>query len=414
MPDWSFVRKSGPVLLVILILSPLTVGEEVVFRRGGSIHAVTRVEGDSVQIDTPGGPYFVPKDEIAAIRPNPTPIQEWPQRRADRSTPEAIWWAIRHGLTDEAIALLRESPSASPTTARLASTLDRLEAHDWSGSTPNLPQQVGAGDFQLRRGRFVQLWHQHDEADARERVELMDRVVLTFYFVWAWHGLELPPPRGPLIQVYHARGGDYRTFLRSDGAALFLETKGYYHPTRKITFAYDARDDLKRPATDGEDGPRRRALWEAEWRARDHAAAAHEIVHALVDLSGLEPHPGTFPTWLHEGMAMRFEAVRGGRWAGFGQPPALRLSDWRADRRPSLPDLVRDRGLGRGYNRRIYAQAWALTDFLWTDRPEEFVAYIDLLRARRGPDAVRAFQEAFGADWEAIQAQWLRSMANRE
>ena len=82
---------------------------------------------------------------------------------------------------------------------------------------------------------------------------------------------------------------------------------------------------------------------------------------------------------------MQFEVIRGGRWAGIGRAHDLRLPDWRRIQPPlRLEPLVRDAGFGRGYNRDLYAQAWALVYYLRAQHPQQFLTFLDLLRA---PDA---------------------------
>ena len=86
-------------------------------------------------------------------------------------------------------------------------------------------------------------------------------------------------------------------------------------------------------------------------------------------------------------MAAQFEVIRGGRWAGISRAHDLRLPDWRRIQSPlRLERLVRDAGFGRGYQRDLYAQAWALVYYLRTQHPQQFLTFIDLLRS---PDPTR-------------------------
>ena len=88
-----------------------------------------------------------------------------------------------------------------------------------------------------------------------------------------------------------------------------------------------------------------------------------------------------FPYWLHEGFAAQFELIRGGRWAGISRANDLRLPDWRGLQPAArLERLVRDADFGRGYQRDLYAQAWALVYYLRTRHPDEFLTFLDLLR----------------------------------
>src|SRR5262249_20313579 len=88
----------------------------------------------------------------------------------------------------------------------------------------------------------------------------------------------------------------------------------------------------------------------------------------------------------------------------------------------SLDRLIRDAGFGHGYQRDLYAQAWALVYYLRTRRSKEFLTFIDLLRApdvretesppeSSGDRVFRIFKRAFGNDIDAIERDWRGFMA---
>jgi hypothetical protein len=154
------------------------------------------------------------------------------------------------------------------------------------------------------------------------------------------------------------------------------------------------------------------------------------MVHQLTADSGLVPRHDAFPAWLHEGFAAQFELIRGGRWAGISRANDLRLPDWRGLKPAArLERLVRDTGFGRGYQRDLYAQAWALVYYLRMRHPGEFVTFLDLLRnplveaasdggpARdsaqepHGERVVAAFRRAFGNDLDVLDGDWHQYMA---
>jgi Protein of unknown function (DUF1570) len=162
-------------------------------------------------------------------------------------------------------------------------------------------------------------------------------------------------------------------------------------------------------------------LLDLDRRAIDLGTAAHEMIHQLAVESGLLSRHDTFPIWLHEGFAAQFEVIRGGRWAGISRAHDLRLADWRRLRTPlALERLVRGAGFGRGYDRDLYAQAWALVYYLRTQHPREFLTFIDLLRGPAselleppvaGGDRVfSAFQRAFGQDLDHLEEDWHHFM----
>jgi hypothetical protein len=174
----------------------------------------------------------------------------------------------------------------------------------------------------------------------------------------------------------------------------------------------------------------RTALLDLDWRASDLGLAAHEMVHQLVWDSGLAPRHDAFPYWLHEGFAAQFELVRGGRWAGIGRANDLRLPDWRRLPAPAkLERLVRDVGFGRGYQRDLYAEAWALVYYLRTRHTAGFVTFLDLLRnpvresdpgddatvpsnlEPRGERVYGAFRRSFGQDLDVLERDWHQFMS---
>ncbi len=156
----------------------------------------------------------------------------------------------------------------------------------------------------------------------------------------------------------------------------------------------------------------------------DLGTAAHEMIHQLAVDSGLVPRHDAFSYWMHEGLAAQFEVIRGGRWAGISRAHDLRLTDWRRITTPiGLERLVRDAGFGRGYQRDLYAQAWALVYYLRTRHPEQFLTFIDLLRnpevdsdggallqSARGDRVFNAFRRSFGPDFDGLERDWHRFM----
>jgi hypothetical protein len=122
-------------------------------------------------------------------------------------------------------------------------------------------------------------------------------------------------------------------------------------------------------------------------------------------------------------LAAQFEVIRGGRWAGLSRAHDLRLPDWRKIQPPpQLERLIRDVGFGRGYQRELYAQAWALVYYLRARHPDRFLTFLDLLRSppwddgasrpqNRADRVFGSFQRAFGSDIASLERDWHRFMA---
>lgn len=415
-------------------------GELVYFARGGEVQIPATMEGETVRLDTPDGPRFFPRSEILAIVPGHRPDAEWPAIREAASTDgtaearfAAAWWALENGLTPEAVAFLaagsRPIGAAHGPTRRCLTAIGALATPCPDPDLEPLRLRLRPSRFRELCGDHVVLFHQAGDPEARERLEVLERVFTTFSLIMAAQGIELTPPKERLVSVWFADRRDYAAFLRSADAEPFVETQGYYHPTLRVVFAFDSRSDEGRRAARrsianrakvgaaASDLARQTLLLDLEWRAIDLGIAAHEEVHQLCGLGGLAPRFDDFPSWLHEGLAAQFEVVRGGRWAGFGRVHDSRLPDWRAIRpEPRLAPLLRDAGLGGGYRRDLYAQSWALVYFLRKVHPEEFRTFLDLLRApslegsSRPDRASRAFRAAFGEDVSALESAWHRTI----
>jgi tetratricopeptide (TPR) repeat protein len=141
----------------------------------------------------------------------------------------------------------------------------------------------------------------------------------------------------------------------------------------------------------------------------------HEYTHLLIRNAA-----HTIPVWLNEGIAEYYSTFRltaGGRRAELGRPIEHHVALLRGEMIP-LPELLSVTASSPLYNegnRRsiFYAEAWALTHYLLTERPDGAAAinkYLTSLAANRPPDA--SFTDAFGATPEDI-GQRLRQYVQR-
>lgn len=413
--------------------------DELVFARGGKVRLAAEVRGDLVLLDTPGGALSFARSDFREIRAEEWPEREWPARLArsrDAKVDEKIElakWALGQGMVRESAMLFREVHQRDPEQKAAASVVDMLAKLDRELKEPDtseIRRALGA-DFQTAKSTHLVLFHQHGAREALERLDHLESVFTGFYLDFLIRGFSLRVPEERLVFVWFKEGDDYRAFLAREGAGAFLDTHGYYHPTRKIVVAYDARSDdepfAKREALvrqadalaaaghrveaapagariaitrlDGtrksfprdkaaleldafqRDLQRQRLLLDMEWLEVDLPIAAHELVHELVEASGLAARYSDFPTWLNEGLAMQFESLRGGHWGGLANPSVLRLRDWNALKSTStLASLLRDEGLSRGYDREAYANAWSFVNYVSQRRPECWIAILDALR----------------------------------
>ena len=446
--------RHAPTLIFALLAAVTTTppcrAEWLYFKSGGEVQAPVERQGNRVWVVTPKGRYRFHEEDFRKIVPGGCPDQAWETRRkavlnsGAEGQFSSAWWALENGLVPEAVAMLRSAHAADPAhepTARLVATLDRLDRPCIDPDTGALSKALGVS-CEVSRGAHVLLLHQHDSAEARERIDLLERVTTAYYLLFSAQGFDLVVPSRRLVSVYLRDPGDYLAFLRSQGLNAFRTTLGYYHPNFRAVITFDPRPPGKArslpvpfPATarkfskqDQGDAAIDPALSELERHrlsrdldnlARSGGTAAHEMIHLLVNVSGLAPDPGEFPLWLHEGFAAQFEVFRGGRWAGVGRAHDLRLADWRSLPTPaSLQALIVDTDFGHGYRRDLYAKSWALVYYLRKKRPQEFSDFLSLLRLPQPEPTpgdylrlVTAFEKAFGGDLVSIESDWHAFMS---
>jgi hypothetical protein len=314
------------------------------------------------------------------------------------------------------------------------------------------------------------LLHQHTAEEASARLELLESVLTAYWLEFSRIGVHLELSRNKLIVFWFATKEGYQERMRANRSQPFLNTRGYFDPVSRVLLLSDARDDpdrrralaqietnatrleafaqslesLPRGARIRIDRPgqapleldrseaqahqemltrelkRDRLLWELDWQSLDLAVSAHELVHALVVATGLAPRFESFPTWMHEGLAMQFESVRGGRWGGLAGANLLRRQDWHAtnaEADPALANLLLDRGFERGYNQSAYARAWSFVAYLRRDREGSWLGVLDRLRQpiptqSRSKTWVRdAVLDAANLPLAELERDWLRFMS---
>lgn len=149
--------------------------------------------------------------------------------------------------------------------------------------------------------------------------------------------------------------------------------------------------------------------------AESSAIIFHEYAHLLIRNAA-----HTIPVWLNEGLAEYYSTFRltdGGRRADIGRPIEHHVALLRGQMIP-VPELLAVSESSALYNegdRRsiFYAEAWALTHYLLTERPDGAAAvnkYVAAVARQTPPDA--AFADAFGATPAEMSLQ-LRQYVRR-
>jgi hypothetical protein len=331
---------------------------------------------------------------------------------------EAAWWALEHGLVDEAIEMVHSAAQSDPSfksSTRLVAIVNLLRA---PCSDPRLDAVRAAlpGRFQEANSEHFLLLHQHSPAEAKRRLADAERILAAFYLWFGGLGIDLDPPRERLISVWIARDGDYAAFLSSLGSGAMAATRGYYHPTANLVATVDESNHPEFRAAIAKRATRTNSdlkALEERRRAIELATLAHETVHQLVARSGLAPRDDAFPLWLHEGLAMQFEATECGEWAGLCGVNDLRLAASKSlHPLPSLARIVSDADYEPGFQSARYAAAWSLVEFLRTEHRAEWVTYLDQLRLPDGESVspaerfLNCFRVAFGDDLDRLERAW--------
>jgi len=136
----------------------------------------------------------------------------------------------------------------------------------------------------------------------------------------------------------------------------------------------------------------------------------HEAAHQLLFNSGIQKRGKGYPFWLAEGLAMLFESVDKEGRAGPSLVNTFRLSTYRRLQRGreliSLADLLKEAPKDNDSAELVsgrYAQAWALTHYLWNKHPARLAAYLKAMEEKESPEWSKLFVLYFGEDMSALE-----------
>lgn len=247
---------------------------------------------------------------------------------------------------------------------------------------------------------------------------LLERLYVGFEEEWTKAGLELAEPSFPLPVVLFAREADYREYARRDVGSVPVDMGYYSSLTNRV-----ALRDLTPAANRKPEGDLSKIVSPA-----NVTTLVHEATHQLAFNRGLHVRLADNPMWLTEGVAMYFESPdlrNSSGWKTTGNVNRTRIQrfrDYARNRRraDSLETLVRsnDRFARPDTAADAYAEGWLLVHFLRHKHPEEYVAFLKTLAAKRpldiGTDGDRlaAFRTVFGEDLSKLDKE-LQAYASR-
>jgi hypothetical protein len=256
---------------------------------------------------------------------------------------------------------------------------------------------------------------------------LYERLHAAFYTYWTSpaRGAALQQPQFPLVALVFDSQESYALYARSELGEATGSIIGYYSLRSNRMIMYDLTG-LGTAADSDRAAPARIKQILAQPRAeRTVATIVHEATHQLAFNSGLQVRFADVPFWVSEGIAIYFEtpdldSSRG--WRKIGAVNRVNLINFRKTLQSRPPDaltrLISDDMRFRDSKSAAdaYAEAWALTYFLLNQRAEACVKYLAALAEHAplvelGPQRrIRMFQEHFGEDLTALEAEFLRYM----
>ncbi|MEM9943997.1 MAG: DUF1570 domain-containing protein, partial [Planctomycetota bacterium] len=153
------------------------------------------------------------------------------------------------------------------------------------------------------------------------------------------------------------------------------------------------------------------------------ATMIHEATHQLIFNRGIQSRFSDSPLWLHEGLAMYFEAPNLKSKRGWQRPGLVfdeRLLLFRqrlANRQPqTIENLVSSNQFFEDPNQSLgaYAESWALVHFLVNRRSKEFTAYMKFMGKKKplvedsSDQRLSEFKQFFGESIEELENDFLK------
>ena len=257
---------------------------------------------------------------------------------------------------------------------------------------------------------------------------LYERLFRAFYNYWERRGLTLQRPDLPLVALVFADRASYESYARDELGDAAQSVIGFYSLRTNRVAMFDLTD------TKGLQVAGRRFTSTAQINAllaqpraeQTVATIIHEATHQIAFNCGMHPRFADIPLWVSEGLAIFFETpdLRSSQgWRNIGGVHTGRLAQFRRylKTRPadSLRTLTADESRFRQPHAALdaYAEAWALQHFLISTRLSDYVRYQQQLSKKpilvydTPEQRLAEFQQAFGEDLAALDAEFLRYIA---
>jgi hypothetical protein len=296
---------------------------------------------------------------------------------------------------------------------------------------PTAPKELAEKSLALmpQGAKFIVTEHFvvcYDTTDvyARWNANLYERMYKGMIRFWKEKGIELEPPRFPMVALIFSHQDDYVEYSKRDFRGG-ENTFGYYTQTtnRLATFDLTGIEGMLPPGALVQREELITEIFSRPQAERQVATILHEACHQIAFNTGLQRRLGDYPFWLSEGIATFFESPdfnSSSGWGGTGKINYFNLSNLRQYARIRPADsmmklLVQDDLLRRGEtSTAAYAESWGLTYFLIKRKPKNFVEYLKLLRERLPGNPADAkqrlddFRSCFGEDLDKLDKEFVR------
>ena len=265
---------------------------------------------------------------------------------------------------------------------------------------------------------------------AKDYARVFDEIYGAFRREFRTRGFNIQTPEFPLVAVVFPTRREFFEYAHRDRARIGAGVVGYYQRLTNRVALYDEvrTDEPPRMSTLPEessgDSAVIKSVFNVEGNLRD--TMIHEAVHQIAFNTGIHNRRGKTPLWVIEGLATMFEAPgirhhvsrqkKSSRW---NRERLMRFQEYLKTRRKrgDMEAFIRDDAEKfQSAALDSYAEAWALTYFLFETRGE---AYAKFLRrtAERDPFAeyssqqrVDDFKAEFGDDLARLESTYLRFM----
>jgi hypothetical protein len=289
---------------------------------------------------------------------------------------------------------------------RYRKTSDHFVSYSTNDMRSKLKTEFGR-DFDVTSTRHYLVVHPKGERDTwANRFEELYRSYMRYFTA---RGFEPKQPLFPLVAVVFRNQQEFQHFASETGAKLIPGTLGYYSPQSNRILLYDV-------TAGNRDNP--------NWQINAETIV-HECVHQMAFNTGVHSRYAMPPRWVVEGLGTLFEARGVSNSDRYAQQSErinrYRFEDFKkyAEQRRqtgSLAEFLTSDRLFQSDPEGAYAEAWALTFYLFETQSKRYVDYLEATAARphfadyRPNDRLTDFQRAFGQDLRQIEARYLRFM----